>query len=220
MSFISVKRSEGLNAAAPPSAEVSPSQALNADISARVKREVARLRAQAEAEGRQHGERQGRAAARAETQAALQSAVSAFQQARRQLEAPLAALEDSIAEMVVDLAFLLARHIIGVEVKAGNAGVRALVAQLVREAEAERSPGQSIVVRLHPDDEKTMETQDRPENTRIIADATISRGGAVVEIILPEGDPIEKIEWDATIEARLAALRDSLALRDDGGAAR
>lgn len=220
MSYVSVRRSEVLNAPAAAPQDMQPAQAVGADISARVKREVERLRKQAEAEGRQSGEQQGRAAARAETEAAMQSAVSAFQQAKRQLEAPLASLEDDIAEIVVDLAFRMARHIIGVEVKSGNASVRPLVAQLVREAEAERNPGQSIVMRLNPDDEKTLESQDRPENTRIIADASISRGGAIVEIVVPDGDPIEKIEWDATIEARLAALRDSLAMRDDNGAAR
>jgi len=200
-----------------PAGEAPAAKAQSADIAARVKREVERLRAQAESEARALGAQEGRAAAKAEAAAALDSALAALREARRQLETPLAGLEDDIAEMVTDLAFVLARHIIGVEVANSARSVRALVAQLVREAASERNPGQSIFVRLNPEDEKTMQGEDDPDIAGLIGDATISRGGAIVEII-SSGDQLERIEWDATIEARLAALHDGLALRDEEAA--
>jgi hypothetical protein len=35
-----------------------------------------------------------------------------------------------------------------------------------------------------------------------------------VEIVAPDGDQIDKIEWDATIEARVATMRTALRLDD------
>jgi hypothetical protein len=46
----------------------------------------------------------------------------------------------------------------------------------------------------------------------MMADAAISRGGAIVEIVAPGGDPNNKIEWDATIGARIESIRAALAL--------
>lgn len=214
MSYVTIRRPEILNPA--PLAEVPP-PTQPTDISAQVNEEIERRRAQAESEGRAHGAEQGRAEAKAATEAARHAAISAFHAATRQLEAPLAGLEDDIAEMVTDLAFILARHIIGAELQTNAESIRALVSQLLREAASERNPGRNILVRVNPEDEKTLQNEDQPENTKLIGDASITRGGAIIEITSPR-DPVEKIEWDATIEARLAILRNGLALPGDGEA--
>lgn len=212
MSYMTIKLPEPRNPAPP---EGAPPPAQSADFLARTNHEIERLRAQAQTEGYDHGAARGRADAKAETKAALLAAISAFQEASRQLEIPLAGLEDDIAEMVTDLAFILARHIIGIELKSTPESIRALVTKLVREAASERNPGQNILLRVNPEDQKTIQNEAPPENTIMIGDPSITRGGALIEIT-SSSDPVEKIEWDATIEARLRILRNGLALRDEG----
>lgn len=199
---------------------------LSAETAQLVAQEVARLRAAAEAEARIRGEAAGRALAQNEALAALQPGISALHAAWSQLAAPLAQKEHELAELVTDLSFALARHIIGVEVTANADGLKTLVARLIREAASERGPRQSLVVRLHPADHALLTGANGLagiEDAHLLADAAISRGGAMVEIIAPDGDPNDKIEWDATIETRIASIHAALALdgtrRADGEAA-
>jgi flagellar assembly protein FliH len=184
-------------------------------VERRVSEELARLRAAAEAEGRAAGERAGHAAAHAETASLAQPAIKALQEAWAQLGAPLRQREQDVAALVMDLAFQLARHIVGVEVATNAEGLRALVTQLLQEASSERTSHQRIVVRLHPADHAVLEKLLAFEDGRLIPDPAITRGGAMVELIAPEGDPLNRIEWDASLEARIAAVRTDLGLRDE-----
>jgi flagellar assembly protein FliH len=200
-----------------------PAQALPAEpsvdevaeaVERRVSEEIARLRAAAEAEGQATGEQAGHAAAHAETASLAQPAIKALQEAWTQLGAPLRQRELDVAALVTDLAFQLARHIVGVEVATNAEGLRALVTQLLQEAASERTSHQKIVVRLHPADHAVLETLLVLEDGRLIPDPAISRGGAMVELVAPEGDPLNRIEWDASLEARIAAVRTGLGLHD------
>jgi flagellar assembly protein FliH len=183
-------------------------------VDRRVSEEIARLRAAAEAEGRAAGAQAGHAAAHAETVSLAGPAIKALQEAWTQLGAPLRQREQDVAALVTDLAFQLARHIVGVEVATNPEGLRALVTQLLQEAASERTSHQRIVVRLHPADHAVLETLLVLEHGRLIPDPAISRGGAMVELVAPEGDPLNRIEWDASLEARIAAVRTGLGLPD------
>ena len=220
MSFVLVPR-RSVNVLAPE--VLGPDTAApEADIAQRVRHEVARLRAQAEAEGRAQGEAEGRSAAQAQAAEGLEAAIAALRDAWSQLAAPLVQRERDLAELVTDLSLALARHIVGVEVNASADSLKTLVARLISEAESERSPRQSIVVRLNPADHALLDPVTHIENAHLLADAAISRGGALVEIIAPDGDPIDKIEWDATIETRIGEIQAALALHSDrygGGSA-
>ena len=55
------------------------------------------------------------------------------------------------------------------------------------------------------------------EHAHLLPDAQITRGGTIVELIAAGGDPIDKIEWDATIESRLATVRAALGLDQEDG---
>ena len=181
-------------------------------VAAEVAAAVASLRVQAEAEGRALGEEAGRRSAQSEASAGLSTAVTALRDAWSQLAAPLAQKEQDLAELVTDLSFELARHIVGVEVSANADSLKSLVAKLILEAAAERQPRQSIVVRLNPADHALLSPVVQLDDGHLMADAAISRGGAIVEIVAPGGDPNDKIEWDATIGARIESIRAALAL--------
>ncbi len=177
--------------------------------------ELAALRAQAREEGRAAGEAEGRAALHVQAEA-LENAAAALRAAGAQLAAPLAETEHDLADLVLDLAFELAAHVVGVEVATSPASLKTLVVRLIQEAATERGPKQSIVVRLNPADHALIAPMLAADHAHLLPDAAISRGGALVEVIAPNGDPIDKTEWDATIEARIAAMRAALAL--NGGA--
>ena len=193
MSYVTIRREETKKP--PPRKagnDVAPDSGAAA-VEARVKAEVERLRQQAEAEGRRLGEEQGRQAARQAAAADIRGAIAAMNNAARQLEAPLRDREVDIAEMVASLAFVLARHVVGAELKANSESVKLLVLQLVREAAAERNPHQSIVVRLNPADHAQLSPVMQLDEGHLMADAAIARGGAIVEIVAPGGDPNDKI---------------------------
>jgi len=185
--------------------------AQEAELARRVRAEVAKLRTAAEAEGRAAGE----AAAReqmAPRLAGLDTAVTALTAAGAQLAAPLAGKEQDLAGLVTELGFLLARHVIGAELHTHPESLRGLVATLLDEAAAARGPRQVLRLRLNPADAEALRDKIAPETAELIADASVAAGGALVEIIAPEGDPVDKVEWDATLDGRLATMRNALGL--------
>jgi flagellar biosynthesis/type III secretory pathway protein FliH len=222
LSFVIIRRA-GTDAlasgAAPPTA---PDMArIAAETEARIAREVSRLRARAEAEGRAGGEAEARRAAQlaqAAHDASVALAVTALDAAWQQLVAPLAHQEEAIAELVTELAFVLARHIVRLEIALHPDAVKPLVDGLIAEASRTRAAQQSIVIRLHPEDHALLAPRTVIEHAHLLADTQITRGGSLVELIAPGGDPIDRIEWDATIETRLATVRAALGLDEETGA--
>ena len=90
-----------------------------------------------------------------------------------------------------------------------------LVTRLLEEAASERTAQQRIVVRLHPTDHAVLEkllvleqgglTPDPRDQSRR-GDGGADRAGR---------RPLNRIEWDASIEARVASVRAALGLRDE-----
>ncbi len=221
MSFVIVKQAATDTMAAgaiPPGA---PDLAkIEAEAEVRIEREISRLRVTAEAEGRARGEAEAERAARmaqAAHDAAVALAVAALDGAWQQLIAPLAQKEAAVAELVTELSFVLARHIIGLEIALQPDSVKPLVDGLVAEAIRTRATQQTIVIRLHPEDHALLAPCTAIEHAHLLADTQITRGGTIVELIAPGGDPIDKVEWDATIESRLETVRAALGLDQETG---
>lgn len=185
--------------------------AQEAEIARRVRLEVSKLREKAEAETRAAMEEAARAALAPQTEA-LSSACAALSEVWAQIAAPLAQKERDLAELVTELSFLLARHIIGAEAASNPAGLQNMVIRLLEEAAAERGPRQSLVLRVNPVDHAHLIAHVPADTASLLADEKIAQGGALVEIIAPDGDPLDKIEWDATLAGRLETIRNALAL--------
>ncbi len=188
--------------------------AQDAEITRRARQEAAKLREKAEAEGREAGLQTALAEA-APLRAALTSAAGALQTATAQLAAPLAQKEHELAGLVTELAFLLARHIIGAEAGRNTAGLQTLVTTLLEEAAAARGPRQSLRILLNPADHAEITPLLGPQAAQLIADDNIAPGGALAELSNPDGDPLDKIEWDATLQGRAEAIRNALGLAED-----
>lgn len=209
MSFVTVSRQKTFVQSV-LSQDVASIAAQEAEIARRVRQELAKLRDQAEAEARAAGEAAARAAL-APREAALASAITALGTAAAQLTAPLAQKERDLAGLAVELAFLLARHIsLNADVSEGQ--LLGLVTNLLSEAATERGPRQTLCLRLNPADLLQLDGKISPETAQLVGDETIAPGGACLEIITPDGDPVDKVEWDATLHGRLETIRAALAL--------
>jgi flagellar assembly protein FliH len=210
MSFVTVSRAKNFLDAV-LSQDAAASAEREAEITRRVRSEVTKLRDKTEADARAAGEEAARAGM-APQAAALDLALHALNAACAQLTAPLAQKEHEIAELVTELAFLLARHIIGQEASANPGALQNLVTTLLAEAAAERGPRQTLLIRVNPADHTSLSAHIPPEAASLLADAQIAPGGALIELITPDGDPHDKITWDATIQGRLETLRQALAI--------
>lgn len=209
MSFVTISRGKSFVQTV-LSQDAAGIAAQDAEIARRVRQEAAKWRDAAEGEGRAAGEAAARAAM-APRAAALDSALAALAGAAAQLVAPLAQKERDLAELAVELAFLLARHIsLGAETS--QTALQGLVTKLLDEAAAERGARQVLRLRLNPADQLQLDGKLPPETAQLVADEKIAPGGAVVEIITPDGDPVDKIEWDATLQGRLETIRAALGL--------
>lgn len=174
---------------------------------------IARLRIAAEAEGRRQGELQARKATEhilAQQQQATETALTALHAATEQLMAPLARKEAELARLVTDLAMSLAEHILGVEVRLRADSIESLVRKLLIEAVEGRKTGQTVIVRLHPDDHLLLAPKIAIADVHLLADAGITRGGTMIELLAEGGDPFDRIAWDAMLETRIATIRAAM----------
>jgi flagellar assembly protein FliH len=188
--------------------------AQEAEIARRARQEVTKLRAAAEAEARDAGLRAAQAEM-APRQQALATATQALENAAAQLAAPFSRKENELAKLVTELAFRLAEHIIGLQ-PSGSAAMQLLVTGLLEEAAAARGPQQILQLRLNPADHAAIAPLITSPAVLLQADETIARGGAVAELNAPGGDPLDKMEWDARLQTRLAAIRAALGLAGEG----
>ncbi len=197
--------------------DVAESAARDAEIQRRVKLEVTKLRDAALAEAREAGEAAARAAA-APQQEKLARLLAVMEQGVAQLAAPLALKEQDLAALVLDMAFQLARHIAGGESGNARAELAGLVKTLLKEAAAERGPRQTMRLHLHPSDIPALKEKLSGEALALVADDSITPGGALLELLTEDGDRLDKTEWDARLESRFTALRAGLALPDENAA--
>ncbi len=194
-----------------------PAEELARLIEERAEEQVRQLRGAAEAEGRARGEAAARTLAESAPQRQAEdiaTALQAFAAAAEQLTAPLARKERDLAALVVELGFSLARHLLGQEVSLNSQSIRGIVDALLAEAVEERSAGQGIIVRLNPTDHAVIAPHVEIDRVHMLADAQVARGGSLIELLAADGDPVNKVEWDATIETRLRELRLALLGQD------
>lgn len=163
-------------------------RALDLDSDPRVREQLDQARREAEIAGRADGEKQA-----AELCAKLAESIQFLDQAAsRGL--------DMIAAEIVELAMVVAEEIVRHEIGLDSERLAALV----RDGISSLADDTEISVRLHPDEIDAVRGA-RPsleDSVRLIADASLSRGGCVLE----SSDRVV----DARIEARLESVREGL----------
>lgn len=156
-------------------------------------------------EAREEAERL-RAAAREDASAAREKArAEGFAQGRAEAAALLLEArrirDDALAGAERDarsLALAAARRIVGEELRLAPERIVAIVGELLERARRARE----VRVRVHPDDATTLGAAKLAASVRVIGDASIERGGCVVETDLGE--------LDARVEVQLRAIASAL----------
>lgn len=210
MSFVLVPRHGGKNQdITAPVASAQGNDALEQEIQRRVRQELERLHQTTVDAATSAAEEAARTSVLS-LEEQLRQALSALQAANTQLAVPLARKEQDLAELVLDMGFQLARHIIGEHVQQDQAPLLELVTKLLHEASAERTAQQDIIVRLHPSDLAVIQDKLPAIDIELIADTSLAPGDALVELAMKNGDLLDKAEWDARLETRLEAIHNVL----------
>lgn len=209
MSFVLVPRSKPQDKIEPQPAPAIDEAVLEQEIQRRVKGELDRLRQSTIAEARTATEEAVRNAALPLEQQ-FQQALSALEDAAAQLTTPLALKEQYLADLSLDMAFQLVRHIIGVTVTQDREPLLKLITDLLREASTKRMPQQSLTIRLHPADLSVIKEKLPESDFSFTADNSLSPGDALVELTQNNADPLDKSEWDARLESRLGIVQKAL----------
>jgi flagellar assembly protein FliH len=149
------------------------------------------------AEARAAGEREGWAKAEAD----IQTALARLADALGQVEETARAMARPYASELVELALIVARELVAADVERDPLRLVQLVERCLDDVVGESS----ITVRLHPADRANL-LAARPElakgDLRLLEDATLARGGCVIESA--------RRLVDARVEERLDRLRDGL----------
>lgn len=209
MSFVLVPRRPHKNISPTVDAPTPPDEAFEQEVQQRVQQELEKLRPIALSEAKTAAEEAARAALQP-LKNQFQNALSALEDASDQLTNPLANKEQSLAELALDMAFQLARHIVRAQVTQDRTPLLKLVTDLLQEANVERTPQQNLIVRLSTADMAFLKDHLNETNVNLIADTSISTGGALVELAATNGDPLDKTEWDARLESRFDLLHQAL----------
>lgn len=154
-------------------------------------------------EGREQGHADGLARGIEEARAAMQLQADRFEALMATLSAPLAQLDQRVEEELVALAMIVARHVVRRELKIDPGQVVAAVRQAVSVLPV---AARDVRVLLHPADAELVraamslkdQVSEEERRWRILEDATVSRGGCMVET--------ESSRVDASVESRLAAI--------------
>lgn len=159
--------------------------------------EVARQIAEATAAGRAEGEKQGWATGEADVAAAIARLGDALDR----IEAAARAAVRPYASELVELGLIIARELVGAEIRRDPAPLVQLVERCLDDVAGESS----ITLRLHPADRAAL-IAARPElvraDLRIVEEPTMARGGCAVESA--------RRLVDARLEERLDNVRDGL----------
>jgi flagellar assembly protein FliH len=161
------------------------------------------LERQAQEEGHAAGHAQGLAEARAQARERIARLEAICAQAAR----PLASLDTEVEQELAQLAVVIARRVIAAEL----ATRPELIVQVVRQAVAALPTAtRELRLRVHPDDLALLRELDAAEtHWQLIADATLKRGGCLLES--------GRSRLDASVEVRLATMIDA-ALGDEADA--
>ncbi|HTE55979.1 MAG TPA: FliH/SctL family protein [Kofleriaceae bacterium] len=152
---------------------------------------------QAIAEGRVEGERSGREAGKEE----IAAAITRLGESMERIEESARAAVRPYATELVELALIIARELVGAEVKRDPAPLIQLVERCLDDVVGELT----VTIKLHPADRAVL-IAARPDllrrDLRVVEDPALARGGCLVESA--------RRLVDARLEARLDSVRDGL----------
>lgn len=128
---------------------------------------------------------------------------------------PLKTLKNDIAESVIEGAQSLADLMVACHIQADTDALNAVLSEILSEAAEMGGPGQKLLIRVSPDSRETIGALADEYGAELVADETLNAGDCRVTLAKDNGDPVNKIEWDATLRARWNAIRKALGLEEN-----
>lgn len=179
------------------------------EIELRVQQELEKLRHTILAEAQSAADKSAHAALNPLEQE-LKNALSSLVEINHQLAAPLAQKEQCLADLILDIAFQLTRHIVGIHVAQDQTPLLHLITKLLNEINNERVLQKQIIIHLSPLDLPFIESNLPEENMILVSDSNIEQGGAILELPSDTEDYLDRTIWDAQLKNRFDILLNAL----------
>lgn len=166
--------------------------------------------------GREDGLREGREAGLAAAQAEIASGVErerqAFVDAATALNAPWATFKDAIAETITSAALALAKAIVP-RLQTGNVeSLKGVVDDVLQEALAVRGEGNVLRLYVGSGNKTQVAHWTREDKVEVVVDPKLGPADLRAELIRGDGDPVNRIDWDAAVATRWKAVEQALGL--------
>ncbi|HEX7325559.1 MAG TPA: FliH/SctL family protein [Rhodanobacteraceae bacterium] len=166
--------------------------------------------------GREDGLREGReaglAAARAEIASGVERERQAFADAVKALNAPWSTLQDTIAETIVGAALKLAKAIVP-RLQTGDAeALKEVVDAVLQEALAVRGEGNVLRLYVGSGNKTQVAHWTREDKVEVVVDPKLGSADLRAELVRGDGDPVNRIDWDAAVATRWKAVEQALGL--------
>lgn len=179
------------------------------EISLRVEQELNRLRPIIMAEAQSAADESAHAMLKPLEQQ-LKTALSALEEANAEFTNPFAKKEKDIASLIVDIAFQLSHHIVGVHVAQDKMPLLNLITKLLNEINTDGIVQKNIIIHLSSSDFSFIKSHLPQAHVSFIEDSNIEAGGTLLECSSDTEDFLDKTVWDAQLKSRFDILRQAL----------
>lgn len=164
------------------------------------------------AEGLQRGHDAGLVQAQAEVEAQLVDARANLEAATKALAEPWKAMRGDIADAIVESAVHLARAMVGQLPDMDPVLMQRIVEEILDEASGMGGGGHAVRFRVHPANQPNVTHWTAACGAEVAADDRLGRADVLAEWVGKDGDPMNRIDWDASLEGRWRAIRRALGL--------
>lgn len=179
------------------------------EIALRVEQELSRLRPIIMAEAQSAADESAHITLK-QLEQQLKTALSALEEANAEFINPLAKKEKHIANLIVDIAFQLSHHIVGVHIVQDKIPLLNLITTLLNEINTDGTLQKNIIIHLSSPDFLFLKSHLPEANVSFIEDSSIETGGALLECSSDTEDFLDKTVWDAQLKSRFDVLRQAL----------
>lgn len=159
-------------------------------------------------QGVEQGQQEGLAAA----QDTLKAQSEALEQALQALSDPLPTLKRYLSQVIAEGAFGLAKRIVGEVMSGSPQALSSVVEDILGEASEARANDHALRLYVHPDDAATIEPMAQAHGAELVRDNALGRGDVKATLSRRNGDPVHRIEWDASLSTRLDEVRKAIGL--------
>lgn len=164
------------------------------------------------AEGFSEGRKAGLGKAREEIAAQLADERDDIAAMVKTLTDPWKTLRADLAEAITGAAVEVARAVVGQVQGADTAALKRVVDEILVESARVGGSGNTLRIRANPKNAALVLEWAGAAGAEVVADEKLGPADVRAELTRGDGDPADRIDWDATLESRWKAIRQALGL--------